>query len=110
MQPLGWVVLRSGSLWLVCGYHAGWNLAASILLGMRDSGLSAPGSLFTTILSGPTWLSGGAGRVDAAIERRGRSPGLEPHGWGGGRRPRTLCLGRTRCGEDEASDQRGKSG
>lgn len=57
---LGWVVLRTGSLWLACGYHAGWNVAASELLGMRDSGVTAPGSLFTTTLSGPGWLAGGA--------------------------------------------------
>jgi CAAX protease family protein len=64
---LGWVVLRSGSLWLACGYHTGWNLAASIVLGMRDSGISAPGSLFTTTLAGPTWLSGGAYGFEASV-------------------------------------------
>jgi uncharacterized protein len=64
---LGWVVLRSGSLWLACGYHAGWNLAASMMLGMRDSGLSAPGSLFTTALAGPTWLSGGTYGFEASV-------------------------------------------
>ena len=64
---LGWVVLRSGSLWLACGYHTGWNLAASMVLGMRDSGISAPGSLFTTALAGPAWLSGGAYGFEASV-------------------------------------------
>lgn len=57
---LGWVVVRTGSLWLACGYHAGWNIAATELLGMRDSGVTGPGSIFTTTLSGPSWISGGA--------------------------------------------------
>jgi hypothetical protein len=64
---LGWIVIKSGSLWLACGYHAGWNLAASTLLGMRDSGMVTPGSLFSTFLTGPTWLSGGAYGFEASI-------------------------------------------
>jgi CAAX protease family protein len=56
---LGAVVVRTGSLWLACGYHAGWNLAAAQLLGLRDSGVISPGSCFTTTLTGPSWLSGG---------------------------------------------------
>jgi hypothetical protein len=64
---LAWIVIKSGSLWLACGYHAGWNLAASTLIGMRDSGLIAPGSLFGTTLNGPTWLSGGAYGFEASI-------------------------------------------
>ncbi len=64
---LGWIVIRSGSLWLTCGYHAGWNLAASSLLGMRDSGQISPGSLFSTTLTGPNWLSGGAYGFEASV-------------------------------------------
>ncbi|HEY8258216.1 MAG TPA: CPBP family intramembrane glutamic endopeptidase [Gemmatimonadales bacterium] len=56
---LGWIVLRTGSLWLACGYHAGWNIAATELVGMTDSGVRSLGSVFTTTLSGPGWLSGG---------------------------------------------------
>lgn len=56
---LGWVVCRTGSPWLACGYHAGWNLVASEVLGLRDSGIVSPGSVLHTTLSGPTWLSGG---------------------------------------------------
>jgi membrane protease YdiL (CAAX protease family) len=63
---LGWLVIRTGSLWLSCGYHAGWNLAASTLLGMRDSGTIAPGSFFSTSLTGPTWLSGGTYGFEAS--------------------------------------------
>lgn len=64
---LAWVVMRSGSLWLGCAYHAGWNLTASTLLGMRDSGTSAPGSPFLTTLSGPEWLSGGSYGFEASL-------------------------------------------
>jgi hypothetical protein len=64
---LGWIVVRSGSLWLTCGYHAGWNLAASLLLGMRDSGTISPGSPFSTTLTGPAWLSGGTYGFEASV-------------------------------------------
>jgi membrane protease YdiL (CAAX protease family) len=64
---LGWIVVRSGSLWLTCGYHAGWNLAASVLLGMRDSGTISPGSPFSTTLTGPAWLSGGTYGFEASV-------------------------------------------
>jgi hypothetical protein len=64
---LAWVVIQSGSLWLACGYHAGWNLAATNLLGLRDSGVIAPGSLLTTALTGPAWLSGSAYGFEASV-------------------------------------------
>ena len=64
---LGMIVIRTGSLWLACGYHAGWNLAASTLLGMRDSGTIASGSIFSTTLSGPRWLSGGEYGFEASV-------------------------------------------
>ena len=63
---LGWIVIKSGSLWLACAYHAGWNLAASIILGMTDSGMISPGSLFRTTITGPAWLSGGAYGFEAS--------------------------------------------
>lgn len=39
---LGAVYIGSGSLWLVTGLHAGWNLSISIVLGLPVSGLSVP--------------------------------------------------------------------
>jgi membrane protease YdiL (CAAX protease family) len=56
---LAWVVLRTGSLWLACGYHAGWNLMAALVLGLRDSGTVHGGALHRTELAGPAWLTGG---------------------------------------------------
>ena len=64
---LAGLVIRTGSLWLACGYHAGWNLAALTLLGLRDSGVTAPGSFLNTTLSGPDWLSGGAYGFEASV-------------------------------------------
>jgi membrane protease YdiL (CAAX protease family) len=56
---LAWLVIRTGSLWLACGYHGGWNLTAAVVLGLRDSGVQHGGSLLRTELSGPAWLTGG---------------------------------------------------
>lgn len=64
---LGWVVLRSGSLWIACGYHAGWNLMAALVLGMRDSGIVTPGAFFRTTLTGSPWLTGGEYGFEASI-------------------------------------------
>jgi len=64
---LAWVVIRSGSLWLACGYHAGWNLMAAQGLGLVDSGIQAPGSLSRTQLAGPAWLTGGAYGFEASV-------------------------------------------
>ena len=64
---LGWIVCRTGSLWLACGYHAGWNLMAANFLGLRDSGMVNPGSLLLTTLSGPDWLSGGAYGFEGSV-------------------------------------------
>lgn len=64
---LAGVVMRTGSLWLACGYHAGWNLAAANLLGLTDSGTVAPGALLSTTLTGPAWLSGGEYGFEASL-------------------------------------------
>jgi uncharacterized protein len=63
---LAWVVIRTGSLWLATGYHGGWNLAAAILLGLRDSGAVHEGSLAHTELTGPAWLTGSAFGFEAS--------------------------------------------
>jgi membrane protease YdiL (CAAX protease family) len=56
---LSFLVIRTGSLWLACGYHAGWNVIAAIFLGMRDSGMVHRGALAATDLAGPAFLTGG---------------------------------------------------
>jgi len=56
---LAFLVIRTGSLWLACGYHAGWNVIAAVAFGMRDSGMISRGALAVTDLAGPIWLTGG---------------------------------------------------
>lgn len=64
---LAWIVMRTGSLWFACGYHAGWNLMASQVLGLVDSGVQSPGSLFATQLNGPDWVAGGGYGFEASV-------------------------------------------
>ena len=64
---LAWVVTLTGSLWLACGYHGGWNLMAAVILGLRDSGAVHEGALLRSDLSGPTWLTGGAFGFEASL-------------------------------------------
>jgi membrane protease YdiL (CAAX protease family) len=56
---LAWVVIRTGSLWIACGYHGGWNLMAAVVLGLRDSGAIHEGALLHSEIGGPAWLTGG---------------------------------------------------
>jgi len=64
---LAWLIMRTGSLWIGCAYHAGWNLAGAPILGMRLSGIDHPAGLFATQLSGPEWLTGGAYGFEGSI-------------------------------------------
>ena len=64
---LGLLVLRTRSLWIAVGYHAAWNLAAAIVLGLRDSGNVEAGALLHTHLDGPRLLSGGTYGFEASI-------------------------------------------
>ena len=57
---LAWLVMRTGSLWMACAYHAGWNITGAMILGMRLSGLDHAGGLLVTRLSGPDWMTGGS--------------------------------------------------
>lgn len=64
---LGWLVIRTGSLWLACGYHAGWNLAGSLGFGMTLSGIEVPGAPLATALAGPDWLTGGGYGFEGSV-------------------------------------------
>lgn len=57
---LAWLVLRTGSLWIACAYHTGWNVTGALLFGMRLSGMDHGAGLLATRLAGPGWLTGGA--------------------------------------------------
>lgn len=64
---LAWLVMRTGSVWMAAGYHAGWNVTASLVLGLGVSGTTMPGSWITTALGGPRWLSGGSYGFESSI-------------------------------------------
>jgi uncharacterized protein len=58
---------RTGSLWFPIGYHAAWDWAQTYFWGTPDSGLVSVGHYFTTIPSGPKWLSGGTGGPEGSV-------------------------------------------
>jgi membrane protease YdiL (CAAX protease family) len=64
---MGWLVLRSGSLWLLIGYHFGWNATASGLFGLELSGFEEEGSIFNSTLRGADWLTGGSYGFEASL-------------------------------------------
>jgi len=64
---LAWLVMRSGSLWMAGGYHAGWNAVASLVLGMSVSGTTSPGSWIITTLTGPRWITGGSYGFESSL-------------------------------------------
>ncbi|KJL20453.1 CAAX amino terminal protease self- immunity [Microbacterium oxydans] len=68
------VVLREGSLWLICGIHAGWNWAMGNVFGLSVSGLEPKQNaiFFLSVDEDvPDWITGGAlgteGSAAAAI-------------------------------------------
>lgn len=64
---MGWLVIRSDSLWLLIGYHFGWNAFASAVFGLELSGFEQDASLFVTTLSGSEWLTGGSYGFEASL-------------------------------------------
>jgi len=64
---LALLVVRTGSLWLACGYHAGWNLVAALGFGLRDSGIVSPGAFAATDLHGSPFWTGGSYGFEASI-------------------------------------------
>jgi membrane protease YdiL (CAAX protease family) len=64
---LAWLVIRTGSLWIAWGYHAGWNITAALLFGLRVSGIDHPGAILQTQVSGSNWLTGGEYGFEGSI-------------------------------------------
>jgi hypothetical protein len=52
--------LRTRSLWMPIGMHFIWNFLMGFFLGLPVSGLVLPGTLLTTRVQGPFWLTGGS--------------------------------------------------
>jgi membrane protease YdiL (CAAX protease family) len=61
------IVRRTGNLWWVVGFHAGWDWGQTFFYGVTDSGLAAYHNLFNSTFSGPTWLTGGSVGPEASI-------------------------------------------
>lgn len=59
--------IRGRSLWLPIGFHAGWNLCLSNILGTALSGNAAPISLFNLEMSGPSIFTGGIFGMEASV-------------------------------------------
>ena len=64
---MGWLMVRSGSLWLLIGYHFGWNAAGYEVFGMVLSGFGADASLLVVTLAGSDWLTGGSYGFEASL-------------------------------------------
>jgi CAAX protease family protein len=64
---LALLVVRTGSLWLACAYHAGWNLVAALGFGLKDSGIVSPGAFLATDLHGSAFWTGGSYGFEASI-------------------------------------------
>jgi membrane protease YdiL (CAAX protease family) len=61
------IVRRTGNLWWVVGFHAGWDWGQTFFYGVADSGLPAYQSLLSSSFSGPRWLTGGSVGPEASI-------------------------------------------
>ena len=64
---MGWLMVRSGSLWLLIGYHFGWNATAYELFGLELSGFGADASALVVTLTGSGWLTGGSYGFEASL-------------------------------------------
>lgn len=64
---MGLLLLRTGSLWLLVGYHFGWNAVSGNLFGLSVSGMDVQASVALTTLSGSDWLTGGSYGFESAL-------------------------------------------
>jgi membrane protease YdiL (CAAX protease family) len=64
---MGWLLLQSGSLWLLIGYHFGWNVTASSVFGLDVSGFGGDNSILQSTFSGPEILTGGSYGFEASL-------------------------------------------
>ena len=58
---------RTGTLWFAIGFHAAGDYAETFLFSVRDSGFAASGTLLTSSLQGPAWLTGGKVGPEASV-------------------------------------------
>ncbi len=61
------ILRRTGTLWWLVGFHAGWDWGQTFFYGVADSGLKPYHSLFNSTFNGPKWLTGGTVGPEASI-------------------------------------------
>jgi len=61
--------LRTGNIWGVMGWHAGWNWLLGVVFGLRVTGLDThmPALLVNLAQSGPIFLTGGAQGCEGSV-------------------------------------------
>lgn len=65
---LSWVYLRTRSLWVATGAHAGWNWTMAALLDFPVSGLTGFDTpLYSVVETGADWYTGGAFGPEAGV-------------------------------------------
>ena len=60
------LIRKAGNLWQAIGFHFAWDWGESYFYGTPDSGLVAPGHLFSAQFSGPSWATGGSAGPEAS--------------------------------------------
>lgn len=64
---LGAAYLVTGRLWLAIGIHLAWNAVQGGIFSLSVSGTGRLDGLFTSTVSGPDWLTGGAMGPEASV-------------------------------------------
>lgn len=61
------ILRRTGNLWWLVGFHAGWDWGQTFFYGVPDSGLPAYHNLLNSSFAGPVWLTGGSVGPEASV-------------------------------------------
>jgi len=61
------ILRRTGNLWWVVGFHAGWDWGQTFFYGVTDSGLAPYHNFLNSSFKGPVWLTGGSVGPEASI-------------------------------------------
>lgn len=61
------ILRRTGNLWWIVGFHAGWDWGQTFFYGVADSGFVPYHNLLNSSFSGPAWLTGGSVGPEASV-------------------------------------------
>ena len=64
---LGAAYKHFGTLWLPIGIHWAWNYVQGNVLGFAVSGVQTSDKVFSPIITGPEWITGGAFGAEASV-------------------------------------------